>query len=406
MKLKLLLAVLTLYSFQLSAQEDKFGVLFSGFISSEVFYDSRQQVTAREGDVLLYPAKESLDINGDDINDKTNFNILSIHSRLKASISGPKAFGAKTGGAFEFDLLGTGNSYINLMRIRHLFIKLSWEKTSVLFGQYWHPMFVTDCYPTVLSFGVGVPVSALSRSPQIRVVQNLTPNVYVMAALLSQRDFSSPGPDGVSSKYLRNSGMPEIQTQIGYKSKKLAAGALLGYKTLLPRLSTTAGYKTEETLGSYNLSTYFKITTEPVTIRVQGFYGQNFYNFVMLGGYAEASLPDPVTHEVEYTNYKTSSFWTEINTNGKNIQYALFAGITNNLGTDDEIMGNVYARGSDIDYVYKISPRVSFIANKLKVTIESVYTVAAYGTRDNFGKVKNTEDIGSLRMLLNCMYTF
>ncbi len=148
------------------------------------------------------------------------------------------------------------------------------------------------------------------------------------------------------------------------------------------------------------------MTTAPVTFKLMGYYGQNFYNYVMLGGYAESSVPDPITGEVEYTNYKTSAFWTEINTNGKTIQYGLFAGITNNLGTEDEIMGSVYARGTDIDYVYRISPRVSWLANKVKVTVEALYTTAAYGTADNFGVIEESEDISSLRILLSCMYKF
>lgn len=408
MKGKLLLVLLLLCSSQIFSQkaEDSFGVKFSGFVSSEAFFDTRQQVSAREGDVILYPTMENLDVNGDDINDKSNFNLLSIHSRLNAGITGPKAFGAKTSGALQFDFVGTGNSFINLIRMRHAFVKLSWEKTSVLFGQYWHPMFVTDCYAGIASWNVAVPISVLSRSPQIRITHNLSSNIFLMAAILSQRDFSSTGPDGGSSKYLRNSGIPEVQAQLGFKNDKIAAGAVVGYKTLLPRLVTNTGYKTDETTGSYNLAGYFKMTTTPVTFKLMGYYGQNFYNYVMLGGYAESSVPDPVTAEVEYTNYKTSAFWTEVNTNGKTIQYGIFAGITNNLGTEDEIMGATYARGTNIDYVYRISPRVSWLASQVKVTVEALYTTAAYGLADNFGVIDESEDVSSLRILLSCMYKF
>ena len=407
MRIKLLLSLLLLGTFQVFAQND-FGVKLSGFVSSEVFFDSRQQVTAREGDVLLYPAKEKLDINGNDINDKMNFNFLSIHSRINAGITGPEAFGAKTSGAIEFDFVGTGNAFINLIRMRHAFVKFSWEKTSILFGQYWHPMFVTDCYPNVATWGAAVPVSVLDRAPQIRLTHNLSPDLFVMGAILSQRDFSSTGPAGGTGDYLRNSGIPEVQGQLGYKSDKLAAGAVFGYKTLVPRLETVTGYKTENSIGSYNLAGYFKIVTSPLTFKVLGYYGQNFYNYVMLGGYAESTVPDPVTGEVEYTNYKTSAIWTEINTNGESVQYGLFAGITNNLGTDDEIKGAIYSRGNDMDYVYRISPRVTFLANKIKLTVEGVYTVAAYGTGapDAFGVFENSENVSSLRLLVSCMYKF
>ena len=80
MKGKILLALILLCSVNIYGQKEKnnFGVKFSGFVSSEAFFDTRQQVTSREGDILLYPAKEKFDINGDDINDKANFNLLTI----------------------------------------------------------------------------------------------------------------------------------------------------------------------------------------------------------------------------------------------------------------------------------------------------------------------------------------
>jgi hypothetical protein len=404
--------ILILVGTNLSAQEkeETFGINFTGFVSSEVFYDTRQNVDAREGDVFLYPAKEVLDANGNDINDKPSFNLATIHSRLNAGITGPKAFGAKTSGTLEFDFVGTTDNGINMIRMRHAFVKLSWENTSILFGQFWHPMFVLDCYVDVASWNAAIPISVLSRTPQFRITQNLGTNLFVMGTLLTQRSYASNGPDGTSSKYLRNSGIPEVQTQLGYKSNSLAAGLLFGYKTLLPRLQTSViggeAYKSDETIGSFETAAYFKFITDPVTFKVMGYYGQNLYNYVMLGGYAESTTPDPVTGAVEYTNYKTSSVWTEINTNGKTFQYALFAGITNNLGTDDEIMGTTYARGTDIDYVYRISPRVSWIADKVRVTLELLYTTAAYGTPDSFGKVQEAEEVNSLRTLLSVKYSF
>lgn len=411
MKSRLLFILLFLCSVIIYAQEkNNFGVKFSGFVSSEAFFDSRQQITAREGDVLLYPAKEVLDVNGKDINAKTNFNLSTIHSRLHAGITGPKAFGAKTSGALQFDFVGTTNGGINMIRMRYAYVKLDWEKTSILFGQFWHPMFVLDCYVDISSWNAAIPISVLSRTPQIRIKHNLSSNLFVMGTLLTQRDYSSNGPDGVSSKYLRNSGIPEMQGQFGYKGNSIATGVLLGYKTLLPRLKTTVDgvnfYKSDETIGSYELAGYFKLSTAPVTYKLMGYYGQNLFNYVMLGGYAESSIPDPVTGEVEYTNYKTAAYWLEVHTNGKSFQVGCFAGMTNNLGTDDEIMGATFARGTDIDYVYRISPRVSWIANKVKFTLEALYTAAAYGTRDNFGKVQNAEEVSSLRMLLSCMYKF
>jgi len=66
------------------AQDSKsgFGITLSGFVKTDIMFDTRQTVSAREGHFLLYPSPELLDLNQKDINDKPNFNILSIQSRL------------------------------------------------------------------------------------------------------------------------------------------------------------------------------------------------------------------------------------------------------------------------------------------------------------------------------------
>ena len=53
-----------------------------------------------------------------------------------------------------------------------------------------------------------------------------------------------------------------------------------------------------------------------------------------------------------------------MNTKGKKVQFGLFGGYTQNLGAEDDINGNTFARGANIDYVYRVSPRVVFIAGK------------------------------------------
>ena len=41
----------------LQEKKSNWGIKFSGFVSSEIFFNSKQQVTARKGDVILYPKK-------------------------------------------------------------------------------------------------------------------------------------------------------------------------------------------------------------------------------------------------------------------------------------------------------------------------------------------------------------
>jgi hypothetical protein len=46
---------------------------------------------------------------------------------------------------------------------------------------------------------------------------------------------------------------------------------------------------------------------------------------------------------------------------------------------DDAGAGNVFARGTNIEYVYRISPRVAFKRGKTTIAVEVEYTTAAYG---------------------------
>jgi hypothetical protein len=88
------------------AQDTKFGIKFSGFVKTDIYWDSRQTISVREGQFLLYPANEKLDADGNDINAKANFNMLSIQTRLRGTITGPDALGAKTSGVIEGAFFG------------------------------------------------------------------------------------------------------------------------------------------------------------------------------------------------------------------------------------------------------------------------------------------------------------
>ncbi len=81
------LALLIVFPFISYSQENKeapkFGISFSGFVKTDIFYDTRQSGCIREGHFLLYPENVLLDANNKDINDKPSFNMLSIQTRLK-----------------------------------------------------------------------------------------------------------------------------------------------------------------------------------------------------------------------------------------------------------------------------------------------------------------------------------
>ncbi|MFH0894027.1 MAG: hypothetical protein V2A54_06295 [Bacteroidota bacterium] len=420
--------------------EKKFGISFSGFVKNDVFYDTRQATTIREGHFLLYPTNASLDADGVDINAKPSFNILSIQSRLTGKITAPDAFGAKTSGVLEADFFGNENASfidVNGFRLRHAFVKLAWKKRELLMGQYWHPLFIASSFPGTISFNTGAPFEPFSRNPQVRFTQKCG-KFNAMAAILSQRDFISPGG---SSLALRNAGLPEGQVQLSYENKndslkkEFVFGIGGGYKMLTPRLYSevttapaaynldtntwtvtyiapkTKKYAVTETVAGYSAEVFAKIKMPKFTVKWQGIYGQNLFDLVMLGGYAVSDTLNSATQEKEYTPVNTLSTWLDMNTNGKKIQVGLFGGYTQNMGTDKVINVNDNfantSRGSNILYVYRVAPRVVFIAEKLQLATEVEYTNVAYGSKiDNKGIVSNCKNYSNIRVLFSAIYSF
>ena len=185
--------------------ESKFGIKLSGFIKSDFFFDSRQTVAAREGHFLLWPSPEALDELGNDINAKTNFNFLAVQSRLKGTITGPDAFGAKTSGVIEGDFFAQANDNINLLRLRHAFVKLNWTKLELLAGQYWNPLFVTDCFPGTVSFNTGAPMQSFARNPQFRFTYT-TGNLKIIAEAFNRTNLEGQREDGTPIRKRRSRG--------------------------------------------------------------------------------------------------------------------------------------------------------------------------------------------------------
>jgi hypothetical protein len=422
---KILLLFILAAPLLLNAQEEnKFGIKFSGYVKNDFFFDSRQVESLREGHFLLYPLNVSYDKDSADANAQCSFGILSIQSRLTGNITGPDALGAKTSGVIEAEFFGTSNADINGFRLRHAYVKLNWKNTELLFGQTWHPMFISSCFPEVVSFNTGAPFQPFARAPQIRLTQSFG-KFNLMVAAIEQRDFTSNGPDGASSKYLRNSAIPDMDLQLFYKKTDEAdqtefiAGAGADYKIIKPRLMTAESYKTKETIGGLSAMVYVKLKTKPITWKIEGVYGQNLYDLTMLSGYAckyETDSARIAKKDFSYTTLDVFSAWTEIMTNGKKWQFGLFGGYTKNLGSIKNINDwtnatSYFSRGRDINNIFRVSPRVVFNAGKLRLALEGEYTSAAYcrnATKDinSLGEVSNLKSISNIRVLLGVYYFF
>ena len=410
-----LLLLLIPFKGRTQEKEKKFSIHLHGFVKSDLFLDTRENVMVREGHFLLYPLNEDLDPDGNDINARLQLNMLSIQTRLKLLATGPDVWGAKTSAYIEGEFFGTTNADINGFRLRHAFIKLQWPKTMLLAGQFWHPMFNTQCYPGTVSFNTGAPFQPFSRNPQIRIKQNFGKLNMVFTAYW-QRDFRSSGPAGTSSKYLINSAVPMLNLRFEYVSKNEAKGTefLIGgsvnFKSLIPRTETDSAYRTATRANSMAFSAYTKYKGKHITFKWMGFYGGDTYDLTMLGGYVVTDIVDPQKDFVNYTPVCVASTWIGLHTNGKKFQYGIFGGYIRNLGPKNKVEindGSRYARGFDIGHVWRISGRFIYNVNKFRLAPEIEYTAAGYATDwgDNYNVTKSSE-VGNFRFLVGFYYFF
>ncbi|MEI6822028.1 MAG: hypothetical protein WCL51_08825 [Bacteroidota bacterium] len=400
-----------LNSFCAMAQKDstKVGIKFSGFVNSEIFLDTRQTVGGRETLLMLYPAARSYDANKVDLNSHGNFDQLSMMSRLTGTITGPDVLNAKTIGVIEGDFTGTADATNNIFRLRHAYIKLTWKKDELLVGSYWEPIDVPEMIPAVISLNTGAPFHAFSRNPQVRYVHTFD-NLKVVAVASSQRDYASDGPltPGVpNSAYLRNALLPEMHLQLQYNINRHLFGIGGEYKTIQPRLVTTKNIATSEKLSSPAFIAFAKLVFKGVDAKFQGSYGGNLSEHTMMGGYVESSI-DTATGNTTYANANTLNLWTDVTTKGHKLNVGLFAGYYKNMGYDKDIApnGKFYGRGSNIGYLYRIAPRVTYTVGALMFATEFEYTAAQYGTPGHNWNIQDPYVVANFRALIGAFYYF
>ncbi len=409
---KILITLLLLMpGFLSNAQEEdkKFGASLYGYVKNDLYFDSRQTLAAREGFTLFWPKPEQLDAAGEDLNDKFNFNMLAIQTRFGIRVNGPDAFGAKTSGLIEADFFAQANANINLVRMRHAYIKLNWTNTELLAGQFWNPLFTTVCYPGVVSFNTGLPIQPFARNPQLRLTQTFGDMQLVVAAL-SQRDHASPGGPAT----LRNAGFPDMHLQLRYNSNSVFAGVGGAYKQIIPSIQTATGYKTTESVGGLSLMGFLKLQTNGLTFKIKETYGQNLYDMLNISTFAITGFSNDIYAYPEYTPIQNNSIWAEIHTNGSKFQTGIFGGYNQNLGASEEIIpGTIEGGGRGVDklhYILRVSPRVVFISNKTKIAAEIEYTGAAFAENlndyDEKGKITNSKYYANTRVLLSILYAF
>jgi hypothetical protein len=402
-------------------------VQFYGFVRSEYYYDSYKGLNAAQDNFYLFPLYAGQDANGNDINQQGIHGFTAMATRFGFNISGPEILGAKSSANIETDFAGIVAEYPEVLRLRKAYVKLDWEKTSLLVGQTWHPMWNGSgaFFPQVGGLNTGSPYNPFNRSPQIDFDYRMSKTFTLSLTALYEQQYCSSGfyvVEDTNDKNLpkRNAGIPELVAGLYYNSKGLSVGVAGQFNAIQP-IAVTEGtggsYQSEELNTSFAGMAYLGYKKGKLFILAKEILGQNLANMLMIGGYGVKTYND-VTGGMTYSNYTTSSSFFNI-AYGAEFQLGLFAGITTNFGTSDELYqftdgdNNTYATTKGLmqtmKQTYRVAPYFAYNYKNLRFVAEYEIDSADYGTGDfDFadGLYDDTVTATNHRLLLMVMYNF
>ena len=351
--------------------QDKMQFVWHGFVNPVLWADSRQVVSGREGMMLFFPQPVSLDTEGNDLNAQPDLNMLAITARVNLAFSGPDVLGAHLKGFIEGDFTGATDATINMLRLRHAYINMDWEKQSLLMGQYWYPMVIHEIMPMTQPLNMGAPFHAYARYNQFRYSARLGQWEAVAVAAF-QLDNKSKGPSGATTSYLRQSMLPEMNVQLRYKGERIFAGVAANLLVLKPRTGESQRY------ASPSFSVFGKYRFDGWDLKAQALLNDNLYEGCTMGGYVELM----VDGSYQYEPFNWTTVWVDFSRNTGHWRPAIFLGygVNNNFGDVYSSKAEAYGRGFDMESLWRVQPRVTYMAGHgLSFMFDVECTHAQYG---------------------------
>ena len=422
-----------------------------GFIRNYLIFDSRKTATVCGGDYHLIPYDEDWNITeaeeaailaaGVSPDDRytlrfdrnavpqTHFQVLS--SRLGLNLWGPQLMGANSSGRLEADFAGFGTTN-TVLRLRLAYLRLDWtgEQTShsLLVGQDWHPL-SGDIMPEVLGMAAGSPFRPHSRTPQLRYDLNHG-LLRLTAAALYQYQYTSPGPDGESTKYANQGLIPELFVGIGLRGESFYAqlgadwSSLLLYDEIgliydISDPNGTSIIRLDNRCNSLSPTLYFQYTPGLFSLKMRTTLAENLGHLNMLSGYAMATSVDP--NDLTFLYYRplrASVSYLDL-AYGKRWRANLLLGYHKNLGLADGYSialstlttpAIFMKKGiTNINSIYRIAPSISYNTAAFNIGLEYEWTAVTYGDLQSDGTVadnNNLRQVGNHRICALVKYNF
>lgn len=393
-----------------------------GFVRNYITYDSRECVAVMGEMFNIIPKDELLNEDrSEDLNDVDKLSFVSFTTRLGVDVAGPNLGRAKSSAKIEADFSGYGANN-TLFRIRQAYLSLSWDRTTLICGQTWHPM-TNQVMPAVYGFGTSSPFMPFNRAPQIKVLVDAGKGWNFTAAALYQFPNLSIGPEGVSVSYSRWSMLPELYASWAHAGDHLTYGVGVDLLSIMPRKTSLAEREVLQEDGSMQTQTVQVRAKDRVmgispeffadyingkfNIKGKVVYAENTAHMTMVSGFGATSY-DPQTGSYQYAPLGSVSTWMTA-TYGDKLKPGLMFGYAKNLGAKSDFMSldEIWVRHArNTDYIYRISPSLSYTIKNLQLALEVDYTVVGYGDLLLNGSVNALRDINNTRACLMIKYSF
>lgn len=393
-----------------------------GFVRNYITYDSRECVAVMGEMFNIIPKDELLNEDrSEDLNDVDKLSFVSFTTRLGVDVMGPNLGRAKSSAKIEADFSGYGANN-TLFRIRQAYLSLSWDRTTLICGQTWHPM-TNQVMPAVYGFGTSSPFMPFNRAPQIKVLVDAGKGWNFTAAALYQFPNLSTGPEGVSVSYSRWSMLPELYASWAHAGEHLTYGVGVDLLSIMPRKTSLAEREVLQEDGSMQTQMVqvrakdrvMGISPELFADYINGkfnikgkvVYAENTAHMTMVSGFGATSY-DPQTGSYQYAPLRSVSTWMTA-TYGDKLKPGLMLGYAKNLGAKIDFMSldEIWVRHArNTDYIYRISPSLSYTIMNLQLALEVDYTVVGYGDLLLNGSVNALRDINNTRACLMIKYSF
>ena len=136
-------------------------------------------------------------------------------------------------------------------------------------------------------------------------------------------------------------------------------------------------------------------------------YGENTAHLTMVSGFG-ATAYDPTTGSYDYAPIRSVTTWINA-TYGTRLRVGIMGGLMQNLGAARDFIStdDFWMRGAkNVDYIYRISPSLTYTVKNLTLSLETDYTVAGYGDVAIDGRSHAQRNVGNLRVCTMVKYSF